>query len=392
MGVSAMKINRSKVKPSMGFAQAAVLLSTIYILPPNVAAEENVISLREAKLEIGGELEFEIIDTQSNGRDFDPGGTGQLEEKNNSNPRMSIDKIVITPKVHVAEDILFKADIEFGPDKAVKLDEAWVKISDLPGNSWVTLGQEDPFIHVSRKTESYPILGHAFWQDEDLGLFSGGSAGPVYWLFSATNGRRLKDRQVGEDKTYPIPTDDDDNGENNSNKQIGIGLGLNHNFKEGHNIDILPFWYTSDLSDADVTYLETITTYGTGTTNKDQSRYGVSLDYTLGAFNFFGQYMMAEDGLMDRDGWYVQPSYKQKMGMNRLKSVEFLVRYEDYTVDLVKDANDSRTWDRQTTTLAIISEIVKGFKIKTEYYINDEDTGGAEVDNNELLVQAEVKF
>ncbi len=344
-----------------------------------VGAAENVVSLRDSKLEIGGELELEIIDSQSN----DGGG--------NSNPRMSIDKIVITPKVHVASDILFQADIEFTPDSAVKLDEAWVKFSGLPLNSWVTLGQEDPFIHVSRKTESYPILGYAFWQDEDLGLFMGGEMGSAYWRFSATNGRRLRDRQISEDRTFPIPTDDDDNGENNANKQIGIGLGLNHSFKEGHSIDILPFWYTADLSENDITYLNTINGY-TNLVDKDQVRYGVNFDYLLGGFEFFAQYMKAEDGVMDRDGWYVQPSYKQKLGMNRLQSVEFLLRYEEYNVDLPNVSTDSRTWDRQTTTIAVISEIVNGFKIKTEYYLNDEETGGADVDNNELLVQAEVKF
>ncbi len=344
-----------------------------------LSAAENVMSLRGAKLEIGGELELEIIDSQANG------GGG------NSNPRMSIDKIVITPKVHVSSDILFKADIEFSPDSAVKLDEAWVKFSGLPLNSWVTLGQEDPFIHVSRKTESYPILGYAFWQDEDLGVFMGGSAGPVYYRLSATNGRRLRDRQASEDATFPIPTDDDSNGENNANKQIGVGLGLNHSFKDGHSVDILPFWYTADLTANDITYLNTISGYA-NTTNQDQTRYGVNLDYTLGGFEFFAQYMMAEDGVLDRDGWYVQPSYKQKLGMNRLQSVEFLLRYEEYNVDLPNVSTDSRTWDRQTMTIAIISEIVKGLKIKTEYYLNDEDTGGSDVDNNELLVQAEVKF
>ena len=78
--------------------------------------------------------------------------------------------------------------------------------------------------------------------------------------------------------------------------------------------------------------------------------------------------------------------------MSRLKSLEFLLRYEQYNVDLLRAPTDSRTWDRQTTTLAVTSEIVSGFKVKTEYYINDEDTGGADVANDEFLVQLEVKF
>lgn len=379
-------------------AVMAVMLMWSHGGPSQVLAAENVMSLRGAKLEIGGELELEIVDSQSNGRIRDKNSTpapdtakGQMNESNNANPRMSIDKIVITPKVHVTSNILFKADIEFSPDSSVKLDEAWVKFSGLPLNSWVTLGQEDPFIHVSRKTESYPLLGHAFWQDEDLGLFMGGAAGPVYWRFSATNGRRLRDRQAGEDRVFPMTTDDDDNGENNANKQIGVGLGLNHAFKPGHSVDVLPFWYGADLSPNDITYLNTISGY-TDLSSKDQSRYGVNFDYILSGFELFAQYMKAEDGAMDRDGWYVQPSYQQTLGMAHLQSVEFLLRYEEYNVDLVPVFADARTWDRKTTTLALISEIAKGFKIKTEYYLNDEETGGGDVDNNELLIQAEVKF
>ncbi len=356
-----------------------------------VPAAENVLSLRGAKLEIGGEMELEMIDSERDGRIMTDSAGDPIGGTNNSFPRMALDKIVITSKVRLASDILFKADIEFGPDKPVKLDEAWIKISDLPLNSWLTFGQADPFIHVSRKTESYPILGYAFWQDEDLGVFAGGKQGPVYWRFSVSNGRRLKDRQASEDAVFPITTDDDDNVENNGDKQIGIGLGLNHSFKAGHGIDVLPFWYTAELSPKDVAYLNKITNYSGGS-DDTQTRYGINLDYVLGGFSFFAQYMGAEDGGMDRDGWYVQPSFKQKLGMPRLRSLEFLIRYEEYNVDLVPAPTDSRTWDRQALTFAVASEIVSGFKVKTEYYINDEDTGGSDVANNEFLMQLEVKF
>ncbi len=71
---------------------------------------------------------------------------------------------------------------------------------------------------------------------------------------------------------------------------------------------------------------------------------------------------------------------------------EFLVRYEDYNVDLTRDPTDSRTWDRETVTLAVLTDVVKNTKIKTEFYINEESTGGPDVDNNEVLVQLEIKF
>ncbi|MBN4054601.1 hypothetical protein JYT87_02720 [Nitrospira defluvii] len=347
-------------------------------------------SLRGLEIQIGGEFELEIVDSQSDSTVIKDRNGKTLGGTNNTDPRMSIDKIVITPRIYLDTGIQLQADIEFGPGTS-KIDEAWIKIPDLPFNSWIKLGLEDVFMKPHRKTESYPLLGHAFWQDEDLGVFIGGEQNEFYWRASATNGRRLKDRKIAENNVFPIPTDDDDNVEANSNKQIGIGLGIDHRIEKDHYIDLLPFYYTSELSPADITYLNTIKNY-TGGIQDDQSRYGINLDYRLRGFSFFGQYMMGEDGGMNRDGWYVQPAYKLKLGMTLLKSIEFLLRYEEYNVDLTKDPTDSRTWDRQTSTVAVIAEIVSGFKVKTEYYVNDEKTGASKVDNDELLIQFETKF
>ncbi len=346
------------------------------------------ISLRGLEIEIGGELELEFVDSEADGSVLDPG----IEHEPNAFPRMSIDKVVITPRVHLKTGIHLKADLQVKTNGKIKLDEAWVKIPGFPFNTWLKIGLDDLFIKPSRKTESYPIVGHAFWQDEDLGLFLGGEAKRFYWRFSVTNGRRLKDRRISEDEVFPIPTDDDDNEEKNSNKQVGFGIGIDHVFKKGHKIDLLPFYYRSDLSDADLSYLQGISTYPAGDLQGRQERVGLNLDYHLRDFAFFGQYIEGKDGAMDRDGWYVQPSYKMPLGYNRLAAVVFLLRYEEYNVSLTSNETDSRTWDRQATTVALIASIVKGFKVKAEYHFNDEKTGGPDVHNDELLVQAELKF
>jgi hypothetical protein len=283
--------------------------------------------------------------------------------------------------------------LEFAAESQVKVDEAWVRFKGLPANSWLIIGLDDIFMKPHRKTESYPILGYAFWQDEDLGVYWGGKKDKVYWRLSVTNGRRLRDRKISEDNVYPITTDDDNNVETNGHQQIGVGIGVDHTFKDGHKIDILPFYYTSELSDADVAYLQGITGYGGGYEDRDQRRYGFNVEYIRRDFTFFGQYMKAKDGTMDRDGWYIQPSYKMHYKDRSIFTAsEVLFRYEEYNVDLANNAADSNTWDRQTTTFAVITDVAKNLKIKVEYYLNDEDTGGSEVDNDELLVQLEAKF
>jgi hypothetical protein len=342
---------------------------------------EAVLSLRDGKVRLGGELELEFVKSDQND---DP--------DNNPHSRFAIDKVVLSPQVKFSDRITFQSDIEAEGAGKIKVDEAWVNFDELPRKSWVKIGLEDIFMKPHRKTEAYPILGHAFWQDEDLGIYLGGEEERFYWRFSVTNGRHLKDRRISEDDVFPITTDDDDNIETNGNKQVGVGLGMDHSFKEEHHIDILPFYYISRLSDEDVAYLKGISTYGTSDAD-DQHRYGLNLEYLLRGFTFFGQYMRATDGKMDRDGWYVQESYKLKFKERKIfTAVEFLFRHENYNVDLSHDPSDSRTWDRRATTLAVITDIVKNLKVKTEYYFHDEDTGGDDVDNNELLVQLEAKF
>ena len=61
-------------------------------------------------------------------------------------------------------------------------------------------------------------------------------------------------------------------------------------------------------------------------------------------------------------------------------------------VDLSSDPADSLTWDRSMTTLAVLLRFRKNFMIKVEYYLNGEETGASEVDNDEFVVQFEAKF
>ncbi|MEE8185483.1 MAG: hypothetical protein V3T96_03670 [Thermodesulfobacteriota bacterium] len=343
-----------------------------------------LLSLRNGKVKIGGELELEFIKSENNS-----------SSGNNPHARFSIDKVVLSPQVYFTDSITFRADIEAEPSE-IKVDEAWIEFKDLPYHTFVKVGLEDIFIKPHRKTEDYPINGYAFFQDEDLGIFAGGDYEKWYWRASITNGRRLANRRIQEDNVYPIIHEDDDNIEQNHNKEIGIGVGLRHHFKEGHEIDLLPFYYKGELSGSvanyDISLLKQITTYGSS--NDDtKERYGINVEYILKDFTFFAQYIKATDGTMKRTGWYLQPSYKVRIKDRKtFNAVEFVFRYDDYDVDLTRDPSDSRTWDRQKVVLAAITDVAKNLKIKTEYYFNEESTGGGDVDNNELLVQFEAKF
>ncbi len=343
------------------------------------AAADALISLRGGQVKLGGELELEFISSDSN-----------LGTNNNSNARFAIDKVVLTPQVAFTDAITFRADLEV-ESGGVKIDEAWMVYKGLPYKTFVKVGLEDIFMKPHRKTESYPINGHAFFQDEDLGLYAGGEIDRFYWRASITNGRHLADRKIQEDNVYPIIHDNSSNVEDNDNKELGVGVGVKHHFKEGHEIDIFPFLYIGELSGDDITLLNTIAGYVSQDDSKD--RFGINIEYMLDDFTCFFQYISATDGAMDRSGWYIQPSYKVHLdGRETFTAVEFLFRYDDYNVDLTEAFADSRTWDRTEVTLAAITDVVKNIKIKAELNLHDESTGGGEVDNNEILVQLEAKF
>lgn len=341
-------------------------------------------SLKGEKIKIGGELEFEYRDVQ-NEKGHAAGST------DNPYGQFQIDKFELYLEAKLDDNITLYTEIKTDPDKTT-LDEAHVTFSNLPFDSYLRLGLQDRFIKPSRKIETYPIAGTAFWRDVDIGIELGGEIKPFYYRLSLTNGLRLSTKEIGEDASFKIIQDDDDNRDYNNSKEIGIGIGYKDKFLKDHKIDLLLFSYLSSLSDADVSFLKTnLPGY---TSNKDTNiLVGGSLEYRFKELTLFSQYINSKDGDLKRHAWYIQPSYKFKIeGIKYLQAIEPLYRYEDYDVNHPLSASKSATWDRKRNTFAAILDIVDNIKIKLEYNINDEDTGGADVKNNEFIGQLEVKF
>lgn len=75
-------------------------------------------------------------------------------------------------------------------------------------------------------------------------------------------------------------------------------------------LDILPFYCKGELSDDDAAFLQTIPGYGATNRRDEKHRYGFNagFDYESQDFLIPGQWLGAEDGNLDRTGWF-QPSY-----------------------------------------------------------------------------------
>ena len=104
------------------------------------------------------------------------------------------------------------------------------------------------------------------------------------------------------------------------------------------------------------------------------------------------------DGALDRLGWTAEASYKWKLpGVVRherryLTALRSIFNYSRLEVDLPHVVTDARTWDREKYIFALITDLSKNMKLKLEYAINDETTGGDDVNNDEFVAQLELKF
>lgn len=345
--------------------------------------EGGLLSFKGKNWEIGGELELEFVDTQ------DDTNIGEPE------PHFQIDKFSLIPRVHFAEDITLEADLYF-QDSSARVDEAFVTFAKLPFNSELKVGLDDRFIMPKRMTERWPLAATAFWKDEEFGITWSTEQEPFYGILTWSQGLEIDETDVGEDDSsgnYAMLHDDSRRSNYGGIKEVGVGLGLKQELGDLGEVDILGFGYFNELTDNDISTLKSdISSY---TSNDDeQYRIGANFDYTLRNFNFFAQYIDAKDGDLDRYAWYVQPSYKVELpfGWKYCNDHTFLVRYGEYDVDTTKAFGNPCTWGREELTFAVITEVAKNIKLKSEYTIDDEKTGDGEVDNDELVVQLELMF
>ena len=338
-------------------------------------------TIKGAHLELGGELELEYVDTEKDASIAKP------------ESHFQIDTFYLYPKITFKEiNLVLKGDLAFKPGETY-VEELHARFSGLPGDAWVEAGLNDMFIaNIDRKTEAEILVETAFYRSDDIGIMIGGS--PVnwfYWRASVTNGLKLSRKGPGEDSAYQMIHDARNTGDSGG-MMLGAGLGIKSELKGFGKFDLMPFYYRGSLSSADVTFLQAVNGYGSYM-DDDKERYGLNARYDVSNFTLIAQYIEAQDGRMERNGWFIQPSYRiNPFKTDLFSGYEFVYRYNTLDVGLENMPADSLTWDREQHIFSIITDIYKNIKLKTEYYINDEDTGADDVDNNEFLMQLEIIF
>ncbi|MFT5206861.1 MAG: hypothetical protein ACI9CF_000602 [Candidatus Omnitrophota bacterium] len=335
-------------------------------------------------IELGGEVEIEIVDTE------DDVATGEPEQ------HMQIDKVRLELEVQINEDMRFEADIDFA-DGGVDLDEYYFIFQNLPLNSTLQVGLDDRFFKGPRGTERYPLAANAFWRDEELGLLWEAEVNDVYIAFSLSQGLELDTRDIGEDDStgdaYALIHDDSRGAAYNGFHEFSGGLGYEFDLGEAGQLEILAWGLISKLSNADKAFLTTsLNNYSS--TDDDQTRIGLNFEYSIGSLGLAGQFIDARDGDFDRYAWYLQPTFDFTLPVDWKYGTEqqLLFRYGQLMIDNDATFNLPGTWDREEYTFALITQIAENMKLKTEYTIAEEETGARDINNNELMLQLEYQF
>ncbi len=337
------------------------------------------------KIEWHGEIEWEFVDT---GKDV---STGEAE------PHFQLDKIRLEPEIQITENIRFEADLDFA-ESEVDPDEFYFIFKNLlPFNTTLQIGKDDRFFKANHLTERYPLIANAFWRDEEVGFLLESEFETFYTALAWGQGTELDLRPTGEDDSvsdaYSVLHDDHRKSAWNGIKQVSAGIGIKKELDDLGEIDVLVFGLYDHLSAADIAVLKAnLNSYGVET--HDQYRAGVNLEYERENFHFFGQFIDAKDGQLERYAWFVQPSYKFELpfGWKYINDHRLLFRYGALVVDSPKTFDKPVSWDREEFTFAVITDIVENFKLKTEYTIEKETTGAGDIDNNEFVMQLEYEF
>lgn len=355
-------------------------------------AGQGFISGGGAMFQLRGELELELVDTDGGGGN-DVNGNARIEDPN---PHFQIDKLSLQPVVNISDTLTFNAQIYFTEDEAF-LNEFHVKFTGLRllgSDPWMDVGlyerwQKEQYY---RQSEGYSLPMTAFFRDDALTVTLGSQFGPVYWMASVGSGYELALKEVAEDSGYDQQMIHDNRATSGVNAQAEYGFTLGC---EWQGLDVYGFYYRDKLSGTDITRLkEWLNSYTSDL--DDKSRIGLGVQYELAGWKLDVLYVRAEDGDCERTGYAAEFSKYLVLKDSRwFTGVRPLLGFSTMDIDNRYDRDQDKpgSWDREKTILGVIWDLTANTRLKTEYYLNKEWTGGTRaINNNEACLQLEMKF
>lgn len=360
------------------------IISGLFFIDSTIAQEKP-----EIQVEIHGELEYEF--SSSTAEDIEPG--------------FQIDKFVIQPKIKYGDYIRMSAQWYARPKGNSYLNEFHATFINLPFNTWFDTGLFERAIkdHHSRKTETYSLYGNTFYRDDTYGVSFGTwqkkyKAPAFYWIVSLTEGYKVGHKQPAEqvskyDDTNSDKVAQDDLNDMNDLKFPEFGFNLGGNPQFGNiKLDLMGFLYMDKLNDSEKSNFQTYAPNAVLDGN-DRYRAGAQVNTQISGARIFAAFLAANDAELNRTSYVAEASYKYKFqGRNIFTAIEPVISYSGYNIDTTPSFAVPESWDRTQLIIAGIIDVLDKTKIKVEYVINDETTGNGAIDNNEFLVQFELKF
>ncbi len=367
--------------------------------------DKNLLYATESGLGIqfSGEVEMEFVDVEGKGGISNRELTYQKVD--NRSPHMRIDKAILATKIFYSENLTYEIEFRFVDKKGkTNVDKHYARLKLPSLFTRLELGKNRPFVKADRRTEGYPLIGTAYWKgreyhitsetkyplSEDMDLIAGAS-------FAMKRPIGIDD--AAEDKSFNMLVYGDHINETGQTFEYGGKLGL-----ESFGFSALGWCYLGELIDNYDFGLQTlagIPGYPELGNNKDKTHYWYGGRVGFDGFNIHarGEYIKSMDGLLPRFGYYAEGSYYCTLISDFLpvKGIEPFVRYGALNVkDVARALGHPKTWDRQMTTLAMITHIDNYLLLKIEYYLLSEKTGGVppedKVKDDHLLIQINFMF
>ena len=376
-------------------------------------------------IEISGEVEVEFIDVEGKGgaryRDE------FIQKVDYRSPFVEIDKTVLDFKLLYTDNLTYNFSLRFDDDGAYA-DKHFLKYQR--GNSRLEFGKNRPLISLKRKTEGYPLIGTAYWKGRQYHLdyqrnFSSSSIG-----ISVALKRLIGYDAAAEDKSFEMMVYDDT--KKIDGQTLEFGLRAERTFAP---LKLQGWYYFGKLVDDeewkarlhyDFDYYANIE--DDQVLSKDayvgHFWYGGRAELLLGKILSRAEYIYSEDGFLPRHGYYIETS--TSFNLLALENVFALLRFgelkidpmrltdsfinpykNDYDTSLLENDDDDderffpllkdpQTWNRTMITFALGYDITSYAKLKFEYYILDEETGGGDtqpnVNDDQMLVQLKFNF
>lgn len=345
------------------------------------------------KLQVRFELELEWVFAQ---RDIAP-----------STQRGQLDKFTMDLDAEFDEHLSLKAQGRF------EAEEAWVKtaffqVDKLPLGQRFRFGLDERVFKPTRRTESYPLVGSAFWRTHDFGVFyrmkiphSKGGDGCSYVRLAAVNGLTLERREPGEQEQYYLISDrkPPSGASLGENEEYSAVVGSRLDMGRRKWLDVSIFGLLSRFDDDDAAFMNLHInpvdgSLGTAKRGDSKWRRGVALSARFDALRFQGMYVKSRDSELFREGFYAQGSYTIALDLKWLKAAELLLRTGHLLIDMDKSIAQPMSWNRKELTVAALLEVREGVVLKLEYTVYGEDPGPGQkqVKNNEFVFQLELQF